>query len=166
MIKRIPVLLLLILCLSVPSCSVNEPSPTDILFETLSVLADHPSGDVFFSGAEEYSGNYAEEEKLTSLYAGVSPKGLYSSYALFLCRDDRVYEIHIYKAASEAEGLRLQKLMDRRKDMLQSGDIYLYDEENYEDVICAAKTLRRGVYVILLLTDDNTKAEKTILGMI
>ena len=164
-IKRL-LAFLLILTLFQTSCSAAGATATDIMFETVSALDDYPDSDILFSGADKYSENYADEGKLKRLYAGISPEGLYASYAISLSRDDRIYEIHIFKAVSEAKGIQLEKLMNRRKDMLQSGDIYLYNEENYENVICAAKTIRRGVYVILLLTGDNAEAEKTILKMI
>lgn len=163
--KRFTAAFLIVFALgfALSSCSSGSASPTDLLYSALSGLEGCPDSDIYFSGASELSENYASEKKLSKLYAGMSPEGLYSAYALSLARGDGVYELHVFKAGSEIKAIRLEKLMRRRVDMLQSGEIYLYNEENYESVICRGEVIRKGAYVILLLTDDNEGALKNIL---
>ena len=155
-------LLLTLMILLCGSCASHTLTPTDLLYSALGSLEDHPDGNIFFSGAEENSPEYTDDEKIALLYDGRGTEGLYQSYALFLSSDDSIYELHVYRALSEAKALQIEKILYRRVDMLQKGDIYLYNEDNYEKVISRACVIKKGVYVILLLTDDNDGAKKAM----
>ena len=150
------------------ACSESGASPTDILYSALSeaYAAGAPDSNIYFSEAAEGNGGYIESDRLKRLYAGISPEGLYSSSALSLSRDDSIYEIHIYKARSEADAIQIEKILFRRVDLLHSEDIYMYDEENYENIISAARVGRKGRYVYLLITNKNDELEGLIIKSI
>lgn len=153
--------LILLITLLLASCADRGSMPTDILYCALSE-SDAPDSNIYFSEAEAGSDACMDSDRLKRLYAGISPEGLYSSSALSLSRDDSVYEIHIYKGRSEADAIQIEKILYRRVDLLHSEDVYIYDEDNYENVISPARVGRKGRYVYLLITDKNDKIEKIV----
>ena len=152
----------LILC----SCSATEYTSTDLLYTLIDRLPQVPASSIYFSEAEENGENSFDGDSMSELYGGMSPKGLYISYALLVSRDDIVYEIHVYKSVSQIKNTDLEKLLYRRIELIQNKDLYLYDEENYENVICRARVVKKGRFVILLVTDDNDRLENTINGIL
>ena len=150
------------LVIACAACSSGSAQATDLLYAVMGGMAEQPAGHVDFSEADENSDGYADGEKLAKLYDNMKLDGIFLSYALLLPEDDSIYEIHIYRARSEAKALQIEKILYRRVDMLQKSDVYLYNEENYESVISRARVIRRGIYAILLMTDDNSKAAKII----
>ena len=159
--KHKAIVLILLSVVFLVSCSDKGATPTDILYSALSET-DSPDSNIYFSEAANGSDECIESDRLKRLYAGISPEGLYSSSALSLSRDDSVYEIHIYKGRSEADAIQIEKILCRRVDLLHSEDIYIYDEDNYENVISAARVGRKGRYAYLLITDKNDEIESIV----
>lgn len=155
---------LILLPILLVSCGNRGHTPTDIIYECIA-NGDAPASSIYFSEAEENSDERIESEQLSKLYNGMSPENLCSSYALLLSKDDSIYEIHIYKARSQIKADQIAKILYRRVEMIQKKDIYLYDEENYENIAASAKVYKRGCYVSLIITNDNSSVESIIKNM-
>ncbi len=124
------------------------------------------SGDlkIYFSGGTDL--NRLSNERAEQLYDGMDPTSLCDDYAVCLSRRDQVFEIHIYRLSATNRTAELAKILQRRIELLQSPDVYLYDPEGYEEIVNSAAVYRRGKYVCLLVTPDNDAVWKEIKGKI
>ena len=154
--------LLITAALMLCSCKDNKLTPTDIMYRMIERLGVIPSYNIYFSRAEKGSEHYASGETLEKLYDGISPEDLCDSYAILLSTDDLIYEIHIYKALSRVKAEQTEEILRRRIDLFGDKDIYMYNEENYENVVSMARIVQKGSYVYLLVTDKNNELEKLI----
>ncbi len=163
--KRKIILAFVFLSLFLTSCSDSANTPTDILYECIGQVEQCPTSNIYFSEAEAGCDEYIDEGQLKKLYNGMSPASLSVSFALLLSKDDSIYEVHIYKAKSQLNAEEIEKILYRRVEMIQKKDIYLYDEENFENISASAKVYKKGRYVALIITDNNDSFEKVIKKM-
>ena len=164
--KALCVIAALLAAASASSCSARDMRATDILYEIIAHIEEPPAYNLYFSEADMNADEYVSAEKLSGLYGGSDPAGQYLSFALLLSEDDSIYEIHVFRAVSEAKAIQIEKILCRRQDMLQKRDVYMYDEDNYERVISQAQVFRKGSYCFLLLTADNRTVKSVIEKMI
>lgn len=153
-----PVLLMLSFILS--SCSGDSYTCTDLLVHLRECYGQNSNCKIYFSGAGTQ--NDLEEDKIMTLFDGINPAKLCEDYALCLSSDDQIFEIHVFRPISNGRFDEVEKILRRRLDLLQRPDVYLYDCEGYEKVVSSGEIIRKGSYVILLLTPDNSLAEKRL----
>ena len=158
----------LCLCLSLllVSCGTNDYTPTDIIYKVIEKSDNLPSYNVYFNSADKESDEYLDTDKQLLLYNGMSPCELSTSFAVMLSKDDSVYEIHVYKSDSEINVPRIKKILGRRIELLQDNDVYLYEDENYEQIVSSARIISKGRYVFLLVTDRNNEIEELVKDML
>ena len=123
---------------------------------------------MYISGAGEDDESYLDPEYASYLYTGnyeESPEmAMLESYAIRLPDGKSAFEIHILKVADEASIASIQNFLKSRIDMLNAGDIKLYDPEGFEKVMSNAEVYTSGKYVYLLITTDNAPAKEAIAG--
>lgn len=136
-------------------CHKNRPTATDLLAKLLSIQ-DTPSMTIHFEGAmPEEEGYFPINEEL-KLYDGHSATSLADEYAIALCSDDRIYEIHIYHSLDLDKAEQIETVLRRRQTLLQKQDNYLFDPQSPG---AGAVIWRNGKWVCLLVTDDNDAAK-------
>ena len=162
------VLYTLLLCLSLllTSCGRNDYTPTDILYRIIEQSDDIPSYNIYFDSADPESNEHLDTDRQMLLYNGMSPCQLSASFAVILSKNDLVYEIHVYKSDSDINVPRIKKILARRIELLQDNDVYLYEDENYEQIVSAARIISKGRYVFLLVTDRNNEIEELVKDML
>lgn len=144
------------------SCTKHPPSATDLMADLLAEL-DHPEMQLYFEGAMAEGEGSISEEALELLYGGHSPSEHAELYALALCKDDRIYEIHLYYALNATAASQIEELLRGRLEELQSKENYFYDP----DSLAASGTVRRkGNWVCMFVTEDNAKAQEIVEGRI
>ena len=148
----------IILLIVLTGCERARPRATDLLAKLLS-MPNTPQMEVYFEGAMHSEVGYLSAETEEMLYDGQSPKALSDEYAIALCRDDQVYEIHIYHALDAQRAEQIEHILARRQLILQKQENYLYDPENPG---AGAVIWRREKWVCLLVTTDNDNAKDII----
>lgn len=149
---------LLIGSLSLSSCNKQSPSATDLMALLLAEL-DHPDMTLYFESAPKEGEGWLSEEKLTALYGGHSTSILAEKYAIALCKDDRIYEIHLYYALNATAASQIEELLRGRLEELQQKENYLYDADS---LASSGNVWRKGNWVCLLVTENNAKAKAII----
>lgn len=140
------------------SCRGESASATDLMALLLSEL-EHPEMQLYFDGAAEEGEGWLSDEKLLSLYSGHSPSDYADQYAIALCKDDRIYEIHLYDALNATAASQIEELLRDRLEELQQKENYLYDPDSAAPFGIVWK---RGRWVCLLVTEDNQLAKDLI----
>ena len=143
-------------------CQRSEPTATDLMAKLLS-LPDTPSMTVYFEGAMPEDDGYLPIEEIGKLYVGQSPVELSDAFAIALCRDDRVFEIHIFHSLDSEKAEQIENILRRRQTLLQKQENYLYDPDNPG---AGAAIWRQGKWVCLLVTTDNDTAKKILRNAI
>ncbi|MGM9637520.1 MAG: hypothetical protein ACI3YK_06015 [Eubacteriales bacterium] len=159
-IFRVLCLILLMFSLVLSSCSGDSYTCTDLLAYLRECYGQNSNCKIYFNGAENQ--NYLDEDKIMTLFDGMNPAKLCEDYAVCLSTDDQIFEIYIFRPISNGRFDEVEKILRRRLDLLQRPDVYLYDCEGYEAVVSSGEIVRKGSYVILLLTPDNSLAEKRL----
>lgn len=136
-------------------CQKNEPTATDLLAKLLS-SPETPGMIIYFEGAMSDDEGYLSEEAEQKLYDGRSPCSLSDEYAIALCSDDRVYELHIFHSLDMEKTEQIENALRRRQTLLQKQENYLYDPQNPG---AGAVIWRKGKWVCLLVTADNDTAK-------
>lgn len=164
--RRLSLLLLItILCnaaVMLSACGQKEASATDLMALLLAEL-DHPEMQLYFDSAPAESEGWLADEKLAALYGDHSPSSLADRYAIALCKDDRMYEIHIYYALNATAASQLEELLRGRLETLQQKENYLYDPDSVAE---SGIVWRKGRWVCLLVTEDNAAAKKCLKARI
>lgn len=137
---------------------------TDLLASASARCGGAEDLKIYFSGGTDL--NRLSEERAGQLYDGMDPTSLCDDYAICLSRRDSVFEIHIYRSSATNRTAELSKILQRRIELLQSPDVYLYDPEGYEEIVNSAAVYSKGKYVCLLVTPDNDAVWKEIKGRI
>lgn len=150
--------ILLVCSLILGGCAKAMPSATDLMALLLSEL-DHPEMQLYFNSATEEGEGWLAEEKLQALYAGYSPSAFSERYAIALCKDDRIYEIHIYYALDATAASQIEELLRGRLEELQQKENYLYAPDS---VAPSGTVWQRGNWVCLLVTEDNQRAKQLL----
>ena len=110
------------------------------------------------------------EENLDALSMGLWADGLYeeceelellSDYAIFLGAGVKTYEITVLKAKTKGDVASLVDLIERRKKTLELGDKGMYDPD-FELRMSNSVVYKDGLFVMLLITEDNDAAIKAI----
>lgn len=143
-------------------CNRRDPTATDVMAKLLSQL-DIPPMTVYFEGAMPENDGYLpliEEEKL---YGGRTPSALSDEYAIALCIDDQVYEIHVFHSLDGEKAEQIENILRRRQTALQKQENYLYDPDNPG---AQATVWRKGKWVCLLVTNDNETAKDILQDII
>ena len=143
-------------------CNRREPTATDVMAKLLSQPSVPPM-TVFFEGAMPENDGYLpliEEEKL---YGGQSPSALADEYSIALCKDDEVYEIHVFHSLDGEKAEQIENILRRRQTILQKQENYLYDPDNPG---AQATVWRKGKWVCLLVTNDNEAVKELLLKII
>ncbi len=140
------------------ACGRQVPSATDLMALLLGD-ASHPDVQIYFDGAAENAEGWISEEKMEALYGGQSPANLSDRYAIALCKDDRVYEIHLYYALDEISASQIEELLRERLECLQQKDNYIYDPDS---MAASAVVWKKGRWVCLLVTDNNQRAKQLL----
>ncbi len=138
------------------SCAKAEPSATDLLFDALETIKEPPAYEIYYSEAPEYSKSVMDENKAELLYRDPLMTSYAESFACALGEDDAIWEIHVFVALSVGDAGFIENALERRLDMLQNREIYIYDPEIYEKRIEDAKVFRRGKVVCMVVCDDNS----------
>lgn len=157
--KKTGALLLGALCIYMfllNACTKSVPSATDLMALLMSEL-DHPEMQIYFDSAAEEGEGWISDDKLEALYDGHSPVSLADAYAIALCKDDRIYEIHLYHALSLSDAVQIEELMRNRLEELQSRENTVYDPES---VAPGGIVWARGRWVSLLVTENNQHAKE------
>lgn len=139
-------------------CARQLPSATDLMALLLSEL-EHPDMQIYFDGASAEGEGWLAEEKKVELYGGHSPSALSQRYAIALCKDDRIYEIHLYYALSAVAASQIEELLRGRLDELQQKENYLFDPDS---AAASGIVWQRGRWVCLLVTEDNAAAKELL----
>lgn len=155
-IRRLSALYACLLLLA--ACSKQIPSATDLMADLLAAL-EHPDMAIYFDSAPEEGEGWLSEEELSALYGGHSTAALADRYAIALCRDDRIYELHLYYARSATAASQIEELLRGRLEELQKRENYLYDPDS---LAASGIVWKNGNRVCLLVTEDNAKAKEII----
>lgn len=144
-------------------------APSEIMNAIVAKYPDIPGQKaIYISGVGEDDESYLDPEYASYLYTGnyeESPEmSMLESYAIRLPDGKSAFEIHILKVADETDIASIQNFLKSRIDMLQAGDIKLYDPEGFEKVMSNAEVYTSGKYVYLLITTDNGPAKEAIAG--
>jgi hypothetical protein len=143
-------------------CSRSSPTATDILAKLLT-LPGTPPTTIYFEGAVPENDGYLSLHMEEKLYCGQSPAALSDAFAVALCKDDQVYEIHIFHSLDEEKAEQIETILRRRQTVLQKQENFLYDPENPG---AGAVIWRRGKWVCLLVTNDNDAAKAVLRELI
>ncbi len=143
-------------------CQKNTPTATDLLAKLLST-AETPRTMIYFEGAMPDDEGCLSEETEQKLYDGRSPCSLADEYAIALCSDDRVYELHIFHSLDMEKTEQIENALRRRQTILQKQENYLYDPQNPG---AGAVIWRKGKWVCLLVTTDNDSAKEILKRML
>lgn len=143
--------------------------PSGIMDAIVAKYPDIPGQKaLYISGVGEDDDRYLDPEYACYLYTGnyeESPEmAMLESYAIRLPDGKSAFEIHILKAADAANVSAIQSFLNSRIEMLNAGDIKLYDAEGFEKVMKNAEVFTSGRYVYLLITTDNAPAKEAIAG--
>lgn len=87
--------------------------------------------------------------------------GLLDEYHIFYSADNSTYEVSVLKAKSDSDILKLESVLERRKQTLSQGDKAEYDP-NFKKLMNDSEIKTEGKFVILLITPDNDAAIKAI----
>ncbi len=155
---RLAVCALMSCLLILGGCAKQLPSATDLMALLLSEL-DHPEMQIYFDGASAEGEGWLAEEKKVELYGGHSPSTLSERYAIALCKDDCIYEIHLYYALSAVAASQIEELLRGRLDELQQKENYLFDPDS---AAASGIVWQRGRWVCLLVTEDNAAAKELL----
>lgn len=117
---------------------------------------EHPEMQIYFDGAAKEGEGWLSDDKLAALYGGHSTASLAEGYAIALCKDDRIYELHLYYALSSPDAAQIEELLRARLDELQRKENYLYDPDSVAE---SGIVWTRGRWVCLLVTEDNQLAK-------
>lgn len=150
--------LLLLWTLILVSCSRNEPTATDLLAKLLASV-EAPPMEIYFNGAVPEAVGYLSQTDSDALYEGHTPAKLSDEYALALCRDDRIYEVHLYHALDADRAEQIETILRRRQGALLKQENYLYDPDS---PAAGSTVYRNGRWVCLLVTDDNQTAREIL----
>lgn len=151
----------ILLCLSavlLSACSKPPPSATDLMAILLSEL-EHPEMQLYFEGALQEGDGWIAQETMETLYCGKLPAEYAADYAIALCKDDRIYEIHLYYALNATAASQIEEFLRGRLEAIQQKENYLFDPDS---AAASGIVWKRGKWVCLLVTEDNGYA-KTLL---
>lgn len=146
--------------LLITGCQRNQPTATDLMAKLLS-MQDTPSMTVYFEGAMPEDEGYLSAIEEMKLYEGHSAASLADEYAIALCTDDRIYEIHIFHSLDMEKSEQIEGVLRRRQILLQKQENYLYDPQSPG---AGAIIWRQGKWVCLLVTTDNDSAKEILLN--
>lgn len=149
------------LCLSMvilSACAKQPPSATDLMALLLSEL-EHPEMEIYFDGAAEEASGWLAKDRSEALYGGHLPTESAARYAIALCKDDRIYEIHLYYALNATAATQIEELLRGRLETLQQKENYLYDPDS---LAASGIVWKRGKWVCLLVTEDNRLAKSLL----
>ena len=96
-----------------------------------------------------------------STYEECAEYALLDGYAMYLCGGRQTFEIDVLKAKDEAGVQSLQALLERRMKTLSAGDKAMYDPD-FQSMMDNAKLYTDGLFVILLITYDNSAAQSAV----
>lgn len=158
--KRIMILLALLLFLG--GCRERDPTATDLLAKLLTETKI-PTATIYFAGAFPEETGYLSEEAGARLYNGHIPAKLSDDFAIALCKDDRVLEIHLYHALDDEKADAIESQLRMRQSILSNQEYYYYDPDT---VAPGAVVWRSEKWVCLLVTADNEKAREVLRAML
>ncbi len=158
-IKTIIICFLPLLMLT--SCAENAYTCTDLMYIMQNSLGTLPVSSIYFSESFEGENTYISSDSLTELY-GSDIASFSKSYSIMLSKGTQIYEIHIFKALSNKDSNSIEALLYKRLERLQDKDVYIYDDEHFENVISRGRVCKKGLYVFLLVTQDNDALQKSI----
>lgn len=156
------VALLLSILLLCSGCNRQAPTATDLMAKLLAP-ADTPAVRIYFNGASAEDSGYLSREECLSLYAGQNPVALSDEFAIALCKDDRIYEIHLYHALDAEKAEAIESCLRQRQTLLLKQDNYFYDPDHSA---AASVVWKKGKWVCLLVTHDNERAMECLRGAI
>ncbi len=138
--------------------SQSAPTATDLLAKLLA-LPDTPATRIYFNRADPEEECYLSEETARRLYGVRSPLSLADEYAIALCTDDRIWEIHLFHAADPERAQLIESRLGRRADLLAKESHQFYEPDSAG---AGATVFRRGRWVCLLVTSDNSAAKEIL----
>lgn len=164
--KFISVLVLAALCLS--SCGAknfaDSTTCADLMNAALATQADAPQYENLYTDAESNLDEYTLSILADSTYEECAEYALLDGYAMYLCGGRQTFEIDVLKAKDEAGVQSLQALLERRMKTLSAGDKAMYDPD-FQSMMDNAKLYTDGLFVILLITYDNSAAQSAVDGL-
>ena len=139
------------------------------------ILAAYDKTDLPEAGFEHF---YSEaddtgEEFLDSKYAGLLINGAYSeleeyeslkNFAFYIPIGRYMFEIDVIKAGAGDNMSELKSVLEKRLQNKKSSDILTYQAAD-APIIDNAKIVTSGNFLILVATQDNSKADKIIAEM-
>lgn len=143
--------------------TIADVAPSDIMTAIVAAYPDIPSQKALYvSGVGEDDEGYLDPEYASYLYTGqyeLAPEiAMLDSYAIRLPDGKSAFELHILKVADEANVAAVKTMLEKRIEIIKSGDIELYDPAGYKATMPNAKVYTYGKYVMLIITTDNTAA--------
>ena len=156
--KRIFLILGVLLCL-LSACG-KEYTATDLLAK-ITVLPIHRDAVIYFRGADIEGSGYLSKETAELLYSGQNLLPLCDDFALLLGKDDRLFEVHLYHAADGEKADAIDLILQQRQSLLLCKDngLYASDPPNVE-------VWRKGMWIVLMATDDNPSVKELLKKMI
>ena len=156
--KRILPILCALACL-LTACG-RHYTATDLLAK-ITALPSSRDAVIYFRGADREGKGYLSKETAGLLYSGQDPMILCEDFALLLGKDDRLFEVHLYFALDGEKADAIQMILQQRQSILlrKDNELYVPDQPGVE-------VWRRGKWVALLATDDNSAVKELLKQMI
>ncbi len=158
-------------CVVFSSCKGNDTDMYELIYElcTAGGNASHGSA-VFYADSNGVKENddfrVRSDEDFGFLYDGVfkAPACFdrIEGYVLRLPLDDSGFEIHIIKCVDLSDCAEIEAMLLRRADKMRNAEILEYAPKGYGECFKNAEVYKRGRYVFLVSTYDNSAVYESI----
>lgn len=152
----IPVVLML--CLSLFSCSARSASTGEILSRLMTNEIDLPAGVIYTPDAEEGETGYLSPSLAEALWGEDAEEGfgLLEDYSVYISSFASPFEIGVFRCYSATDAIRIEQLCRGRADIVT---VALRHTEYYS--LCHnARILREGDTVVFIMTSDPDRTLK------
>ena len=156
--------ILLLLVVSLCSCSLRDRGTDEILSELMSEIEGLPSGAIYVSGAEEGSDGYLSPFMAEALYGEDASEcfALVEDYSIYLSAYATPYEIAVFRCYSSTDAARVERLCRDRADIVS---VALRSTEFYG--LCQnIRIVKRGHTVVFAMTDEPENVLRLIKALI
>ena len=158
------IIISLLLCLSLFSCSRTEKDTGEILASLMEDCGPFPAGVIYTPSAEEGEEGYLSPALMEALWGEDAEEGfsMLQDYSIYLSSFAAPYEISVFSCFSATDAMRIEELCRARADIVS---VALRHTEYYG--LCQSiRICRKGRNVIFLMTDHPDKAEKSAKSLI
>ena len=163
--RAVSLILAAVLLSSCVACAREKNFPEDVTCEMIMEAAQSthnpPEAEKIYTKAKENFDAYSMSLWVYGLYEECEKFKLLSDYAVYLSAGATTYEIAVLKAHEKDNVQDLVDLIEQRKKTLALGEKGMYDPE-FETRMENAVIIEHGLFVIFLVTDNNSNAIKEI----